>query len=608
MKIKYLFLICILAFSILLTAEIPAGYYDIADGLSGEQLKAALNNIIDNHVVFPYSSSGTDVWDILKESDRDPDNPDNLILFYTGWSVNAEQEYNGGTGWNREHVWAKSHGDFGTAMGPGTDTHHLRPCDITVNSARLHKDFDEGGYQYIDGDGTTDCYTDNDSWEPRDEVKGDVARIIFYMDTRYEGEHGELDLTTVDYVNSYPAPEHGKLSTLLEWNLQDPPDAFEMNRNDVVYSYQQNRNPYIDHPEYVAYIWGGDVPEDTTPPYILDVEILDSTTLKLDFSESLDPVSAQIESNYMISNGIGNPVVASISADGFENTIQLTVDPLTISQNYTLTINNIEDQHENIIASNTEISFTYIVTNDLLVIDFEEGLDDCITYDVTSYLNWERIDDDTGSSHPEEIEDGSWYFYMNNYGGDVAANDWLILPEMESNRFSNLSLSFWVWNKYSDESVYGLSLEYSTDYQSGDPTSAIWSTIAFTTTAHEEWEEIIVSDLTAIHGEDFTLAFHYTSSGTDAGETEAWGVDKIYLTGSNQTGISTPQNIRIEIDANNINLIWDEVPDASQYHIYSSDNPDKEFSLWEKVATVNAVTQWTDENPVSKRFYRVTAE
>ncbi|MDP8204911.1 MAG: endonuclease [Candidatus Tenebribacter mawsonii] len=129
---KFIFVIVLAIFSSL-HADIPEGYYYSAAGLSGEDLKSALHDIIDDHVEFPYTSTSTDTWDILKETDRDPNNPDNVILIYTGWSVDAAQEYNNGQGWSREHVWAKSHGDFGTAIGAGTDVHNLRPCDISVN-------------------------------------------------------------------------------------------------------------------------------------------------------------------------------------------------------------------------------------------------------------------------------------------------------------------------------------------------------------------------------------------------------------------------------------------------------------------------------------------
>lgn len=89
--------------------------------------------------------------------------------------------------------------------------------------------------------------------------------MIFYMAVRYEGGNGEPDLEVVDYVNSSPngQPYMGKLSTLIAWNNQDPPDDFERNRNDVIYyDWQHNRNPFIDHPEYVNAIWaGGDANE-----------------------------------------------------------------------------------------------------------------------------------------------------------------------------------------------------------------------------------------------------------------------------------------------------------------------------------------------------------
>ncbi len=587
-----------------ISADAPAGYYDSAEGLSGEALKAALNDIIDNHIVFPYTSDSTDVWDILKESDRDPDNSDNIILLYTGWSINADQEYNGGSGWNREHVWAKSHGNFGTAMGPGTDTHHLRPTDPDVNNSRGHLDFDNGGTQHSVATG---CYYDGDSWEPRDEVKGDVARIIFYMSTRYEGEHGELDLEVVDYVNTYPDPEHGKLSTLLEWNIQDPPDVFEMNRNDVVYSYQDNRNPFIDHPEYVAYIWGGDVPNDEQPPLITGVDILSESSILVNFSETIDPVSAQTESNYSISNSVGYPTLADITADGNSNTVTLTILPLMLNQSYTLTVNNVEDMNDNVIVANSTIDFTYAVSSDILYLDFEDDDEGCLVYDEASDFNWTRTDD-TGSAHPDDVSDGDWYFYMNNYNGDEPADDWLILPAVTASRFSNMSLSFEAWNKYEDTSGYGLNLKYSQNYTSGDPYVADWTELDFSYSGDDEWETIDDVDLSNLTGEDFTLAFHYTSSGTTAGATKAWAVDKIYLTGSGETGLNSPSNLRISITDNQINLMWDEVLNATQYHIYKSDDPDKNFSLWEKVETVEAVTQWTDNNPVSKCFYRVTAE
>ncbi len=231
-------------------AQIPAGYYDDAIGLQGEELKQSLHEIINDHEIFSYN----DLRDfILRETDEDPNNSNNVILLYTGRSQ-AKSSFGGGANdWNREHVWAKSHGDFGNTPPAGTDAHHIRPTDASVNSARGNKDFAEGGQQHSEATG---CYYTQYTWEPRNAVKGDVARMIFYMAVRYEGGDGVPDLEVVDHVNTSPNPEHGKLQKLLDWHLVDPPDDFERNRNEVIYSYQDNRNPFIDHPEFVEAIWG----------------------------------------------------------------------------------------------------------------------------------------------------------------------------------------------------------------------------------------------------------------------------------------------------------------------------------------------------------------
>jgi len=248
------------------TAQIPAGYYDSVGELTGEELKTALYNIIKGHTKFPYTSSNTDVWDILKEADRDPNNVENVLGIYSNFSMNAAQEYNNGSGWNREHVWAKSRGDFGTSPGAGTDTHHLRAADISTNSARSNRNFDTADTEYIDGSGTYSGVTGSKTsstnfvWEPRNVVKGDVARMIFYMATRYEGENGEpdLELTETLLTNTDKSPLHAKLSVLLEWHLADEVSAEEQRRNDIIYGFQKNRNPYIDHPEYVCEVFDCD--------------------------------------------------------------------------------------------------------------------------------------------------------------------------------------------------------------------------------------------------------------------------------------------------------------------------------------------------------------
>src|SRR5699024_7370862 len=170
-------------------------YYEDAYGKEGAALKAALHEIIDDHHELSYS----EVWDALRITDEDPNNPNNVILLYSGESRSKDR--NGGMvgDWNREHTWAKSHGNFGTSKGPGTDIHHLRPTDVQVNSARGNLDFDYGGSANVKN--CAECNRDSDSWEPPDDVKGDVARMLFYMAVRYE-EGDKVDLELNDRVNN----------------------------------------------------------------------------------------------------------------------------------------------------------------------------------------------------------------------------------------------------------------------------------------------------------------------------------------------------------------------------------------------------------------------
>jgi endonuclease I len=225
-------------------------YYAAAAGKTGTALRTALHNIIKVQTTISYDQ----VWDALKDTDQDPNNTNNVILLYSGRSQSKSTNGGGANDWNREHVWAKSHGDFGTATGPGTDVHHLRPEDVSVNATRGNKDFDTGGSAVSEAPG---CLSDSDSFEPRAAVKGDVARMIMYMAIRYEGGDGWADLEINNSVGNGSAPRIGKLSVLLQWHRQDPPDAFEKRRNERIYAaWQHNRNPFIDHPEWVASIFG----------------------------------------------------------------------------------------------------------------------------------------------------------------------------------------------------------------------------------------------------------------------------------------------------------------------------------------------------------------
>ncbi|MBI5154801.1 endonuclease [Candidatus Poribacteria bacterium] len=257
----------------------PAGYYDPATGLTGSPLKAALHEIIDDHRRFPYSASSTDVLDIIHSADEDPANSSNILDIYKNAS------YPKGTShsiWNREHSWPKSHGfpDDGNCNYPYTDVHHLWASDASYNSSRSNKPYDwcvTGCVEKPVNGSSSSNWSGSGVWETWAGRQGDVARSMFYMDTRYEGGvHGvtgcaEPDLVLTDNLSmvtshvsgsNFSPAYMGKLSTLLEWHVADPPDAKERRRNHVVYGYQGNRNPYIDHPEWVAAVFLAQPPAD----------------------------------------------------------------------------------------------------------------------------------------------------------------------------------------------------------------------------------------------------------------------------------------------------------------------------------------------------------
>ncbi|BEL02608.1 endonuclease I family protein [Actinoplanes sichuanensis] len=226
-----------------------ADYYDAARGLSGERLKDALHGIISTGAT---TITYHQVWDALRVTDEDPGNRADVMLFYSGFSRSKSRNGGGKGQWNREHVWPQSHGNLTTNPGPGTDLHHLRPEDPEVNGDRGNKDFDVSDKPYDKAPGNR---VDGDSWEPRDAVKGDVARMVFYMAVRYEDRRKDLEVSE-SVVRDNKKPELGRLSVLKVWHDRDPVDASERRRNEIIFErYQHNRNPFIDHPEWVDSIF-----------------------------------------------------------------------------------------------------------------------------------------------------------------------------------------------------------------------------------------------------------------------------------------------------------------------------------------------------------------
>lgn len=266
-------------------SAVAGDYYAGIDASSPSALRTSLHELIDDHQRYPYTSSATDTWDILELADEDPLDPTRVRDLYRNESY--LKAGGGNTDYNREHTWPSSYGfpTDNSSNYPYTDTHHLRLSNDSYNSSRGNKPFGlcsptcterpttaNGGVG--GGSGTFPGWSnwfDAVIWQVWAYRKGDVARGLFYLDVRYEGgTHGiagaaEPDLVLTDQLaliqttgsNTTGIAYMGLLATLLAWHADDPPDEHEVLRNDVVQSFQGNRNPFVDHPEWVACLWLG---------------------------------------------------------------------------------------------------------------------------------------------------------------------------------------------------------------------------------------------------------------------------------------------------------------------------------------------------------------
>ncbi|ANH60610.1 endonuclease [Dokdonia donghaensis] len=258
----------------------PDGYYDSIDTLADDALVQALQDIIaDPSTVRAQTYS--DIIDILKEADQSPLNSNQVWLVYTEQQrPKLDFQTSGGSNeglWNREHTYPRSRGGFNdieydqvadgidiftttkadSLRHANSDAHALRAADGPENSSRSNQDY--GEYNGPTGN--------------QGSFYGDVARSIFFLTIRYNG---------IDVVSGNPANTTvgalGDLDILLDWHRNDPPDDYEMNRNNVIYNWQFNRNPFIDMPDLVEYIWGTNIGEQWTNPLgVEDNELSDMT-------------------------------------------------------------------------------------------------------------------------------------------------------------------------------------------------------------------------------------------------------------------------------------------------------------------------------------------
>lgn len=248
------------------TSTAPSNYYSSLEGLSGNSLKQALQDIIANPSEV-HLHSYADIWDIIRVADQNPANHSKVWCMYIEQPMSKidQQQSSSIVGkWNREHIFCQSRGGFEVASGDladgistwnatsasstvdgVSDAHHIRVENGQENSSRNNKNYGINNTSTVYA-GPTNT---RGSW------KGDVARSLFYMAVRFNGLN-IVNGDPLEHNGTLPSGNIGDLATLLTWNSTDLRDDFEMNRNNYIYTWQNNRNPFIDYPNLVDYIFG----------------------------------------------------------------------------------------------------------------------------------------------------------------------------------------------------------------------------------------------------------------------------------------------------------------------------------------------------------------
>ncbi|MBO9583856.1 MAG: endonuclease [Flavobacterium sp.] len=380
MKKNYFLLL--LTFTTIGFAQIPSGYYSTATG-TGYTLKTQLYNIIKGHTDNGYAG----LYTTYQTSDVDNfyENDGTVLDMYSE-NPSGTDPYNYSTGttqrcgtysvegdcYNREHIIPQS--VFSEQSPMVADAHFITPTDGKVNGMRSnypHGNVSSATYTSQNGSKLGSSAVSGYSgtvFEPINEFKGDIARMYFYFATRYENTVAGYSYAMFN-GSSNQVFTTAFLNMLLAWHAQDPVSAREIARNNAVYARQNNRNPYIDHPEYVNQIWGGTSSTDTqapTAPTSLASTAKTATSISLSWTASTDNVAVTGYDVY--ANSVLKTTVSGLTA---------TITGLTASTSYSIYV-KAKDAAGNASAASNTISVTTNssgtgTATDLLFSEYIEG-------------------------------------------------------------------------------------------------------------------------------------------------------------------------------------------------------------------------------------------
>jgi endonuclease I len=535
----------------MMRAEVPENYYQPADGLTGYELKTALSGIITaGHISRGYSA----LWEGYYTTDRDSvyEKDGSLLDIYSedpfgedryNYSLGSDQcgNYSGeGSCYNREHLMPQSWFDEQSPMKD--DIHAVYPTDGYVNGQRGHLPFGEvtnATYTSYNGSKKGNNAYDyptayrGEVFEPIDEFKGDIARVYFYMATRYEDRIASWENVNDGSQNTLNGTsdqvfEDWMLAMLLEWHHADPVSQREWSRNDAAFEFQGNRNPFIDHPSYADLIWNPD--PDTEAPSIpsdLSVSNISWSSAELSWAASSDNVGVD---HYIIKQD--GTVVGTLPQT------KLTLTGLLPQTTYSIVVYAVDASGNLSDASQPLVFNTLSQPVYLIFEDFDNCMqvtDNFVAVSELSDIDWTCMD--------EYGENNSGAMQMNAYdNGQVPSTDWLITArKINFDEFSAETLNFFTASRYGDTR---LELLYSSDYDGGAfPSSFTWERVpnvdiplhTGSTTRELSFTDL---DVSAIEGSVY-LAFKYDTNNNQ--EATRWTIDNFILSGQLAMGFDFPE-------------------------------------------------------------------
>lgn len=227
-------------------------FYRSLETLTAPKLHQALNLFSrqgQRHL--PYSC----LWQVLAQTDRHPVQKNAVQTIYSQKAIkirNKDYGQDNPNSWNREHIWPKAKYFKRRVQWAFSDAHHIRAADKSINADRSSLDFATLGNKGRQHSECSQCRFNRDAWQAPANVRGDIARMLFYMAVRYDGDAQSKtpDLILSQHQSKNFQAKFGRLCELLDWHQQDPVSADERQRNDQVQRWQGNRNPFIDHPRF----------------------------------------------------------------------------------------------------------------------------------------------------------------------------------------------------------------------------------------------------------------------------------------------------------------------------------------------------------------------